>query len=265
VNSYVASCQYLVSVAQNVTRDSGACAHLAGGLIVTILAQGGIAFVSMLVVFMGSWARDAMQEEEEADLLMAEEEEALKLEREETLPTKPAEELPIAKVEAVEVEIPTMGDFQKEGLIALDAAAKARLIAAMQKYFIRYDLDGSGTINSFEELRQLCCNLCVHATVTVPPNVIESRIRPVLEAVVTHPWDFPTFKAWFLRTFPEILFKTENSGGAGEDIDAASSKVAMSGAISKLASTQTNDPNNAIANAIRAANNRAKQSKTPYK
>merc|ERR1712216_6786 len=51
----------------------------------------------------------------------------------------------------------------------------------IHRLFLRYDLDGSGTINSFNELEQLVCNLSYRLDLNLSPKQIDSIIQHVKE------------------------------------------------------------------------------------
>ena len=70
-------------------------------------------------------------------------------------------------------------------------------IELMQRYFDRYDLDESGTINNLEELTQLCTNLIVKLSLDVSLERVEQLISKI-EDLALHPWDFDQFRMWFL-------------------------------------------------------------------
>merc|ERR1712086_623562 len=67
----------------------------------------------------------------------------------------------------------------------------------MNDYFTRYDLDGSGTINSNDELKQLCTNLVVKLELDMDVQTIDKKVNGAgnMEELC---WDFQTFKKWFV-------------------------------------------------------------------
>merc|ERR1712196_210451 len=80
----------------------------------------------------------------------------------------------------------------KDEVEVKEAAAAAVAVAAtenanpemdeqIQRLFLRYDLDGSGTINSFDELEQLCCNLGYRLELELNPKQIDTIIGKVKE------------------------------------------------------------------------------------
>merc|ERR1711967_69069 len=71
------------------------------------------------------------------------------------------------------------------------------LNSMMNDYFTRYDLDGSGTINSNDELKQLCTNLVVKLELDMDVATIDQKVNGAgnMEELC---WDFETFKRWFV-------------------------------------------------------------------
>jgi len=78
------------------------------------------------------------------------------------------------------------------------------------EYYNRYDIDGSGTINTSEELRQLCTNLVVKLDLdNVDAKYIDMRVRdakPFVGDLVQqgaekgkNEWDLAAFTEWFLN------------------------------------------------------------------
>jgi len=66
--------------------------------------------------------------------------------------------------------------------------------------FKRYDLDGSGTINSYDELKMLCLNLCYRLELTAVEN-IDAAINDLQEQQLQLEWDVNDFSAWFNSIF----------------------------------------------------------------
>jgi len=77
----------------------------------------------------------------------------------------------------------------------------AELDEQIERLFRRYDLDGSGTINSFDELEQLCCNLGYRLELELNPKEIDTIITKVKEETPNIEWDLPTFSGWFKQNF----------------------------------------------------------------
>jgi len=67
----------------------------------------------------------------------------------------------------------------------------------LSDYFVRYDLDGSGTFNSNAELKQLCTNLAVKLELDMDVQAIDQMVNRAgdMEELC---WDFKTFKKWFV-------------------------------------------------------------------
>ena len=73
------------------------------------------------------------------------------------------------------------------------------LRATQLKYFNRYDLDGSKTINSSEELLQLCTNLTVKLNLKVRLAELQQLVEEAGD-MEENEWDFEEFKEWFDTT-----------------------------------------------------------------
>merc|ERR1711988_1018002 len=85
--------------------------------------------------------------------------------------------------------------------IAAPDDATPEIDEQIQRLFLRYDLDGSGTINSFDELEQLCCNLGYRLELELNPQQIDSIIADVKAESPSIEWDLPHFSSWFKATF----------------------------------------------------------------
>merc|ERR1711934_1316086 len=66
----------------------------------------------------------------------------------------------------------------------------------IQRLFLRYDLDGSGTINSFDELEQLYCNLGYRLELDLNPSKIDVIIADVKAENPNIEWDLAHFSSW---------------------------------------------------------------------
>jgi len=77
----------------------------------------------------------------------------------------------------------------------------AELDEQIERLFRRYDLDASGTVNSFDELEQLCCNLGYRLELELNPKDIDMIISNVKEETPYIEWDLPTFSVWFKQKF----------------------------------------------------------------
>ena len=67
----------------------------------------------------------------------------------------------------------------------------------LNDYFIRYDLDGSGTISSNDEIKQLCTNLAVKLDLDMDVQTVDKKVNGAGN-VKQLCWDFQTFKRWFV-------------------------------------------------------------------
>jgi len=76
----------------------------------------------------------------------------------------------------------------------------------MRDYFTRYDLDGSGTINSAEELKQLCTNLVVKLELDMDVTTIDSHVSSAcdMEDKDKGNWNFDKFLDWYLQKFEPL-------------------------------------------------------------
>lgn len=81
-----------------------------------------------------------------------------------------------------------------------DKTDDKELRATQMKYFNRYDLDGSQTINSSEELLQLCTNLTVKLNLKVRLAELQQQVEEAGD-MEENEWDFDEFKEWFDTTF----------------------------------------------------------------
>merc|ERR1711970_828620 len=84
-----------------------------------------------------------------------------------------------------------------------DQTEESELDRHIHRLFLRYDLDGSGTINSFDELEQLCCNLGYRLELELNPKQIDSIIADVKAENPNIEWDLAHFSSWFKATFIE--------------------------------------------------------------
>jgi F0F1-type ATP synthase membrane subunit b/b' len=97
-----------------------------------------------------------------------------------------------------EAEEPIEDTLEKE-----EEEEESELDRHIHRLFLRYDLDGSGTINSFDELEQLCCNLGYRLELDLNPTRIDSIIADVKAENPNIEWDLAHFSAWFKTTFIE--------------------------------------------------------------
>jgi hypothetical protein len=77
------------------------------------------------------------------------------------------------------------------------------LAQMMLDYFTRYDLDGSGTINSNDELKQLCTNLVVKLELDMDVKTIDTHVQEAGD-MTTKNWKFDEFQKWFVETFKPL-------------------------------------------------------------
>jgi len=95
----------------------------------------------------------------------------------------------------------------------------------MQDYFTRYDLDGSGTINSNDELKQLCTNLVVKLELDMDVSTIDEKVHGAGDMSKLE-WTFETFKEWFVSEeqfaanrswIPDDISDSDDERPAGEN------------------------------------------------
>jgi hypothetical protein len=95
----------------------------------------------------------------------------------------------------------------------------------MEDYFSRYDLDGSKTINSPEELKQLCTNLVVKLELDMEVKTIDELCKSADENCKSSgrelDWPFEKFKEWFLEMF-EPLPSWQNGDVSSSDDESGS-------------------------------------------
>jgi hypothetical protein len=70
----------------------------------------------------------------------------------------------------------------------------------IQGYFRRYDLDESGTINSNEEMQQLCTNLSVRLELKFSVSDIDQKVTSAGD-MAANEWDCDQFIEWFSKEF----------------------------------------------------------------
>jgi len=71
----------------------------------------------------------------------------------------------------------------------------------IRRLFARYDLDGTGTINTFDELEQICCNLGYRLELDLKPTKIDEAINQTKDKHGNIDWDVDFFSVWFKATF----------------------------------------------------------------
>jgi hypothetical protein len=95
---------------------------------------------------------------------------------------------------------PQCGDGNSEGE---EKVEESELDIQISRLFVRYDLDGSGTINSWDELEQLCCNLGYRLELELSPTRIDEVIEGVKRDNESIEWDLDEFSAWFKNEFKD--------------------------------------------------------------
>jgi len=84
--------------------------------------------------------------------------------------------------------------------VVSDAAAKRADV--VKKCFERYDLDKSGTINTEEEMQQLCTNLCFKLKLLLPPGEVEKKVAE-LGDMEGRNFNLGEFAMWFDEAFDQ--------------------------------------------------------------
>ena len=83
---------------------------------------------------------------------------------------------------------------------SIDGLSKDELREMQWKYFLRYDLDDSKTINNKEELSQLTTNLTIKLDINIKLEELENLVEHcTLNSEEELDWDFEEFKVWFDR------------------------------------------------------------------
>ena len=62
-------------------------------------------------------------------------------------------------------------------------AWRSENVVLLQKYFDRYDLDKSGTLNGPDELQYLTINMVQSLRIRVSPDTIDKELEPVFQQV----------------------------------------------------------------------------------
>lgn len=71
----------------------------------------------------------------------------------------------------------------------------------IRRYFKRYDLDGSGTINNEEELSQLSMNLLVAFDMPLGLATLDGAVQEKVPSLASDPMDVDAFRKWFILSF----------------------------------------------------------------
>jgi hypothetical protein len=95
-----------------------------------------------------------------------------------------------------------------------------QLYSELEKYFHRYDLDESGTLNDNEELQQLCTNLCFKLELQLAGEEIDAVVESAGDLDDENSWNVEEFCEWFEERF------------LGEDASDQSFSAEMMGTIS---------------------------------
>jgi len=85
-----------------------------------------------------------------------------------------------------------------------DLGSVSELKEAIESYFMRYDIDGSGLIDSNVECHQLVLNLCFHLGLNLSLQDVEKRLATAGDMDEGR-MDFDTFYAWFQDNFSEVF------------------------------------------------------------
>jgi len=75
------------------------------------------------------------------------------------------------------------------------------LAAELEKYFHRYDLDESGTLNNNEELQQLCTNVCFKLELQLAGDEIDAVVACAGNLSNVNAWSVEEFCEWFSERF----------------------------------------------------------------
>jgi len=111
----------------------------------------------------------------------------------------------------------TKSDVEKDG----KPWVSPELTSMMSDYFTRYDLDGSGTINSTEELKQLCTNLVVKLELDMDVATIDKYVADAGDMSQKN-WKFEEFNDWYLDKFePLKCWMPNDCSSSDEESDKA--------------------------------------------
>eukprot|EP00656_Telonema_subtile_P044254 TRINITY_DN5053_c0_g1_i1.p1 TRINITY_DN5053_c0_g1~~TRINITY_DN5053_c0_g1_i1.p1 ORF type:complete len:296 (-),score=96.72 TRINITY_DN5053_c0_g1_i1:216-1103(-) len=98
----------------------------------------------------------------------------------------------------------------------------------MEDYFTRYDLDGSSTINSNDELKQLCTNLVVKLELDMDVKTIDEYVTKAGDMAQLE-WKFETFKEWFRKEYKPLPQWKAGDVSESDDEDAAQPELLRQG------------------------------------
>lgn len=75
----------------------------------------------------------------------------------------------------------------------------------LETYFVRYDLDKSGTLNDPDELQYLTINVIKATGIKCPLSLVDEALEPGMEAMKNGElWTFDEFIAWFHSSFVAV-------------------------------------------------------------
>ena len=77
-------------------------------------------------------------------------------------------------------------------------------LATVTRYFRRYDLDMSGTINTAEEVSQLCLNLAVVSNMEVDMETLDACVKDKAVNIAANPMDVHSFHEWWNTTLMRL-------------------------------------------------------------
>jgi len=117
-----------------------------------------------------------------------------------------SEELP-PSTPLLGVSTPTSVESAEDALQAVTGLTLSELDGLVCKYFSRYDLDSTMTLNNDDELNQVLVNLCYKLRNSPGlgnmTNLVEQKIHTV-SLDDDNAWDVATFRAWF---YDEIILQ----------------------------------------------------------
>merc|ERR1712146_23437 len=77
--------------------------------------------------------------------------------------------------------------------------SEAEVNSKIHDLFARYDLDSSGTLNTKDELEQLCYNLAFKLKLENSTKDMDAYLNQVPELNDANAWDEATFAQWFKK------------------------------------------------------------------
>merc|ERR1712100_944677 len=101
------------------------------------------------------------------------------------------------------------------GLLEIDDEFDSR----MRQCFEMYDIDEGGTLNTYEEMRQLTTNIVYTLNAEVPPDVtlpMIAQYKPtelpsgeIVEPLAADPWEYERFVVWFCKKVMDAHYEYE--------------------------------------------------------